>query len=482
MERKSIAAILSRHVAPGILIAALALAGIGCVLFPAWLMTAPHAVRLGTKDPGDALGLIQAFLALFAGVIAVLALGAAVTAWWLQIRFVDLQEQQKRLEGLSSAQAFNSVSIVDAISNRIPEMTYTQQIPLTVVRTFEGVSRFMETNIDFKANSGLPNPILPGYAKILLAAALSKFAKDPVRPAATDAQTGEPVQLLTTAKALVGRDYSLERTIYVRLAQVHRHQGQFDHAKSALLELHHISRGRNDSRSRDLAEWGLALISLQQGFTDPDKRVEYFREARAKMQQIYRDYYEGIPEHELANFANIAYYMAKSSWCYRLSLGNTPDSECNDQFYTILHHSLNRAFNLLSGNRRNLIQTDPLQQDLAINAIYSSCLAHMLIVGNTLGPEIADKLKSNPQVPGYPVPGEELESYSREIETYVENATAMVDTLINQERDDGVPRFIYTETKERIASLAEFKREMHMIRRWRENRSRMFDFYQSGRA
>jgi hypothetical protein len=308
-----------------------------------------------------------------------------------------------------------------------------------------------------------------------MAAALSKFAKDPVRPAETIVQTGGPVQLLETAKKLVGRDYSLERTIYVRLAQVYRHQWQFDHATSVLLDLNRISRERNDLRGRDLAEWGLALISLQQGFTDPSRRVEHFREAREKMRRIYRDRREDVPEHERANFANIAYYMAKSSWCYRLALGNNPSSECDDEFYTTFDHSLGQAFELFARNRKNLIQSEPLQQDLAINAIYSSCLAHMLIVGNTLGAEIADKLKRNPQVPGYA----ELD---QDLGTYLDDATAMVDTLIKQEKDDGIPRFIYTETKERIASLEEFNQEMVVVRRWRRNRSRMFDFYQSRSA
>ena len=418
-----------------------------------------------------------------------------------------LEDEAETLENIDRKLARNVILTADIALMNLPDISFTQQIPLSMLKALQILNGTFEDTPGSSEGHRLWKLLRDSEhgAKILYARALYLIGTRGYVPSGQDDVDSSinPISLLEEARNLSEEsDPLLYRQILIRLCQAHRQAGAFARAEKNIEELR--KAGLQDPYARILSRWGEAVNELQKGLRIMPKshgddrgkaeklrqdRLDCFMNARRIMKGVSKEVFgwrigkgKGRPEYyHLVRSASLAYYTAKATWAVRMCLprikteyereakaSGISSDELNDELYEFL----NWAARLLCESLDEVIG-DPL-----IATIYNYCLASVLIVIRCA--KVRD---------GFPSKREWFEEeirtstyWNERLHNCLSSVEASVNFLKTMSMKCPLTAKIYCEGTERIDSLDMFQEDVKLLQETVKKPTVLFEFYRLGKS
>mgnify|MGYP001440524568 CR=1 FL=1 len=419
-----------------------------------------------------AVGLV---MVMFFGLLAFTGFSAINLARSYRKKLQELEDRDAlrvvelgKMDRLASVSLHNLIISADFALAQLPEITFTQQLPLQLLRKIRALDRAL-------SNAGVEMwarlPATENGARIQYAIALYHFGQaahsaDLVRtPVGPGDERIEAI--LTLVLSACRGQRSLERSVRLRLSQVHRQLGDFDSAARVLSD----GLEGTDPQTESMARWGLAVLYLQQGLTLPalDDRRSAFWVAWSHARDLFASAFGWASSYDPPLFdirlrsANVAYYAAKSIWAWRCTF---PRSECpSPETVAEMRRASEMALLLFDRVRREF------PEDPFISAIYDFCVAYILVA-----------IKSIPECeyPPRDLGLKHLDSNS-ECDTYCFECLARAERAVRDLKRfpdaEGGVTCIYVESSERLDTLDAFLADIRFVRRAHSSPEVLFQFF-----
>ena len=407
--------------------------------------------------------------------------------------------QQDVTVGLAHAEAIAPMLIVgtDLALLDLPDITYTHQIPIAVVRTLRFVEQIF-TEHDSKEVLWRTLRRSRNGARICYARALCRLAlypDDRDRIVGATPHVGlAAISLLEHAYQRSEADVELGRDVLIRLLQAHRQINDYEGARRIANRLARHGQMNSDQDADVYSKWGNALANLQQGLSSKHPaRITCFLNAAEQMEDAYDcvigwkkvDGSRARTHFSPRTPANLAYYTAKAFWATRCAFPRDPGEFINrlgeDQAKRHVAHlreSIDWALALFFQERQRY-GADPF-----VATIYNYCVALILVVRKSL-PDV--------EVPFLPPKNPELfpqaaayddagwnGMWRKQLNESIDDARAGIAALKSMVPNARLLSHIYVEHAEGFATLREFERGLRFLELARDDDQTVFRFYSTG--
>jgi len=400
------------------------------------------------------------------------------------------------MENTIDAAIHNIILSADLALMNLPDITFTQQVPTNLLQSLAVLeSTFTSREAGSEIWEKLGN--MENGARIRYARGLYHFGKDPLNvekykikltgDSSSEVKETSVIDLFEEAREKndkTGKNLWLKRNILVRLCQAYRQISNFDKARKTLKDLEDLDQDDGDPLAWILAQWGYAVIDLQEGLKkglDLSNRQKKFSEAHLKMEGVFKDVFGWRSEggqgkgrfYQVRKSASIAYYTAKAMWSLRCTYERDittfkdifPNSK---KFIEKLEDALDHSVYLLEE------RIDAGIECSLASAIYHACLAFTLTVKKCIA-EIEDYPRSRNR--------SDEQKYEKPDATRwdkcLENCLKVADeqrTLLEKLGTSA----IYCEGTEKLDNLSMFAKDLDLLSKAQKNPEVLFNFYKKG--
>ena len=389
-----------------------------------------------------------------------------------------LDTLKKEFDSLRKIAAERAVALTSLTLSNLPKVTFTQQIPISFIRTIGyviprplgeapgDVSSFIKiapASDDVILKDVAPD--LQGW--LLYGVAVRNLALNAEDRIALREAEGSVLDMLEKAFQAFAGDPLTQRDIMLRRAQALRQLEEFDQAGETLRSA--LNAFSKDKHSNILVSWAQSVLGIQEALNRYSQHDAAFSQNIESSYNILYDQFKdlfGLTQAQGArrnvseyddrySLGSVAYYFAKISWICMNAQGNGTISR-NIVSSNTLHEALDVAFDQYE--RKRLVV-----DDLTVLAIYNFCVAFIIAMrrqyclfefhsGRRLELQYKDLHGSE-------------DAWNEHFDSCINEARNILNQigLRNRGSKDYDILYIYSETRERLAGIEVFRSDVDML-------------------